>query len=149
MSQSNPTGGNDAKQESRMRRPWATSRVLVVDDADLLLSGLVELLATVGYQPWGARNGCEALRLLESCSFDIVLLDLKLPDFDGYTLCCQIGQRYRIPVVIMSGLNLVETRVNALAAGASAFVGKPFSVQELQDALNESLTQRSSSASGR
>jgi CheY-like chemotaxis protein len=141
MTRNDVTGRDDARHGSPRRRLPAESRILVVDDAELLLSSLLDLLAAIGYQTWGAKNGCEALRQLETGAFDIVLLELKLPDLDGYTLCYQIHQRYELPVVVMSGFSVADARLNALAAGASAFVGKPFSVRELQHAINETLAQ--------
>ena len=133
MSHNDDARRKHASQESPPHQRLAESRILVVDDAELHLAGLLDLLAALGYQTCGAKNGGEALRSLEAGTFDGVLLDLKLPDLDGYTLCYQIYQYYEVPVVMMSGLNLTETRLNALSAGSSAFVGKPFSVRELQE----------------
>jgi DNA-binding response OmpR family regulator len=125
-----------------MPYPVAACRILIVDDADLLLTGLIQLLSEIGHTVCGATTGREALCRLETQSFDLVLLDLKLPDIDGYTICRHIRQFYGIPVILMSGVNVAETRIDALAAGACMFVGKPFSLRELQDAIQETLTDR-------
>jgi two-component system OmpR family response regulator len=116
-------------------------KILIVDDAVQLATALRELLTEIGYRAWNASSGAEALRQLEAAHFDLVLLDIMLPDIDGYALCRQIRQAYSIPVVIMSGLRHHERTANARAAGASFFVGKPFSLSELGGAIDEAFRQ--------
>jgi DNA-binding response OmpR family regulator len=119
----------------------AVCRLLIVDDADLLRAGLLQHLANVGHTVCGAPTGFQALLCLNARPFDLVLIELNLPDMDGYTLCRQIRQHYMVPLIVMSEHNIAETRINALAAGASLFVSKPFSLWELQQAIHEALTQ--------
>jgi DNA-binding response OmpR family regulator len=118
----------------------AAYRILIVDDADLLRMGLVRWLTGIGYTVDDAATGREALSRLALASFDLVVLDLHLPDMEGETLCRQIRQHYGLPVVMLSNINLVEASVKALAAGASCFVGKPFSLREIQTAIHETFT---------
>jgi CheY-like chemotaxis protein len=126
--------------------PSAPLRILVVDDAVQLAAAVCELLEEIGYRTWSAGNGDEALHHLETRSFDLVLLDIMLPDTDGYTLCRHIRQWHGIPVVMMSGLLLAEHARHALTAGASVFVGKPFSLSELGNAIEEAFRQQTSGA---
>jgi DNA-binding response OmpR family regulator len=136
-----PTAPEDPVPQPQQSPPLPPSRVLVVDDAKLLATLLVDSLSKAGYHASPARSGREALHCLENTPFDLVLLDITLPDSNGYSLCQQIRQLYQIPVVAMSANDETEQRINALVAGASTFLGKPFSLKEVQSAIHETLTE--------
>lgn len=119
-----------------------TARVLIVEDEESILLSLEFLLGKEGYAVTTARDGAEALRLLEQQSPDLVLLDVMLPLIDGFELCATIRTmpalaRTRIMLVTARGR---ETEVaRGLALGADAYLTKPFSTRELMDKVRALL----------
>lgn len=119
-----------------------TARVLIVEDEESILLSLEFLLGKEGYAVTIARDGAEALRLLEQQSPDLVLLDVMLPLIDGFELCATIRTmpalaRTRIMLVTARGR---ETEVaRGLALGADAYLTKPFSTRELMDKVRALL----------
>ena len=77
-------------------------RVLVVDDDLDVRELLVSVLSDDGYEAQSARNGREALALLEHWKADVVILDLRMPVMDGWTFAEQMRQKWRIPIVVAS-----------------------------------------------
>ncbi len=103
--------------------------ILIVED-DLDLGNLIEeVLGRKGYSIKRAYSGSEAILLLASRSFDLILLDLMLPGADGETVLKKTGN---IPVLVISSRNDIPTKVSLLMAGASDFLEKPFDLEELQ-----------------
>ncbi len=119
-----------------------TARVLIVEDEESILLSLEFLLGKEGYAVTTARDGAEALRLLEQQSPDLVLLDVMLPLIDGFELCATIRTmpalaRTRIMLVTARGR---ETEIaRGLALGADAYLTKPFSTRELMDKVRALL----------
>jgi two-component system, cell cycle response regulator CtrA len=107
-------------------------RVLLVDDDRAASRGLVLLLEEAGIITDGVDTGAEALDLARRNHYDLILLDLMLPDVDG----CEVIRRMRlaridVPVLVLSGLSRAEVRVQALGMGADDFMVKPFDRGEL------------------
>jgi CheY-like chemotaxis protein len=113
---------------------------LIVEDepeANKLLSLLVQLQ---GYRTESAYNGAEALEKVRACSPDVVFLDLMLPDIDGYDICRQLktpGRGLAIPVIIVTARLAVENRIESFAAGADDYVPKPYTPDQIFDALDQ------------
>lgn len=128
-------GGNDApvKPETAWNdNPQAT--ILVVDDEEMSRQVASRLLIIQGYQVLTAADGAEALALLERKAVDVILLDVLMPRMDGFEVCRRIkGHRHwqRIPVVMLTALSGVDSRVAALEAGADDFISKPYDQAEL------------------
>jgi two-component system response regulator MprA len=107
-------------------------RVMVVEDDDALRSALVRALRLEGYVVDAASNGAEAATLLASIQADVVVLDIKMPELDGLTLCQQLrAAGDRTPVLLLTARDLVADRVQGLNAGADDYLTKPFAVDEL------------------
>ena len=103
--------------------------ILIVED-DLVLGNLIEeVLGRNDHSITRAYSGSEAILLLESRSFDLILLDLMLPGASGETVLEKTGS---IPVLVISSRNDIPTKVSLLMAGASDFLEKPFDLDELQ-----------------
>ena len=110
-------------------------KLLVVEDEPTLRQALMRLLAQWGYAVQSAANACEALDWLELDAFDLVLLDLGLPDRDGLEVCRALRQRRRHhqPLVLMlSGRDRREDKLAGLEGGADDYVVKPFDPELLQ-----------------
>jgi DNA-binding response OmpR family regulator len=107
------------------------ARVLVVDD-DADIRGLLrQLLERTGYEVIEAANGREGLRSLYSSSPDLVLLDVSMPEFDGWQTLERIRDVSDVPVVMLTARAAELEKVRGLQAGADDYVTKPFGRQEL------------------
>ncbi|WP_069169116.1 response regulator transcription factor [Streptomyces griseus] len=109
-------------------------RLLLVEDDDHVAAALSAVLARHGFQVVHARNGEEALRALlpaEKEPFSVVLLDLGLPDQDGYEVCGKIRKRSAIPVIMVTARADVRSRIHGLNLGADDYVVKPYDTGEL------------------
>ncbi|HYS42359.1 MAG TPA: response regulator, partial [Geobacteraceae bacterium] len=102
-------------------------RVLIVDDEADVCTFFRRLLTRKGYAVVTAVNEPEAMRALEGCSFNVAMVDLKLPDTDGLTLLQMIKARQpACEVIIMTGYSTVKTAVAAMQLGAYEYLEKPF-----------------------
>jgi adenylate cyclase len=109
------------------------ARILVVDDVPQNLRLLEAVLAPRGYDVVSATDGSAALELVESANPDLVLLDVMMPELDGYAVCRRLRQREETAVlpVIMVTSNLEQEKTKAIEAGADDFIQKPLNHDEL------------------
>lgn len=106
--------------------------VLVVEDDEIIAEGLAISLEQEGYQVLKANTQAKALELLESdAEIDISLLDINLPDGDGYTVCRQIRKKSRMPIIFLTACDDEIHTVLALEQGADDYISKPFRIREL------------------
>jgi DNA-binding response OmpR family regulator len=109
-------------------------KVLVVDDDPYILMSLEFLMKKNGYDVMVARNGTEALDIVGKQLPDLVLLDITMPDVDGYEICRQIKKSARLKhtkVVFMSAKTKEADVQKGYDLGAALYVTKPFSTREL------------------
>jgi DNA-binding response OmpR family regulator len=108
-------------------------RLLLVEDDNHVAAALSAVLARHGFDVTHARSGEEALRALvpESDGFGVVLLDLGLPDQDGYEVCGKIRKRTSTPVIMVTARADVRSRIHGLNLGADDYVVKPYDTGEL------------------
>ena len=107
-------------------------RVLLVEDDLIAARGIVLMLKTGGTIVDQADTGAEALELVRHYDYDIVILDLMLPDMEGYEVVRRMRlARIETPVLILSGLSLPQAKVKGLGMGADDFITKPFDKAEL------------------
>lgn len=107
-------------------------RVLLVEDDLTAARGISLMLKSGGAVVDEAETGEEALELVRHYDYDIVVLDLMLPDIEGYEVLRRMrAARIEVPVLILSGLSRPQAKVKALAAGADDFMTKPFDKSEL------------------
>ncbi len=120
----------------------ALKKILVVDDDPYILMSLEFLMKKNGYDVMIARNGKEALELVEKQLPDLVLLDIMMPDVDGYEICRYIKKTAKIKhakVVFMSAKSKEADIQKGYDLGASYYISKPFSTRELVKKVNEML----------
>ncbi|GAA3637691.1 response regulator transcription factor [Streptomyces chitinivorans] len=110
-------------------------RLLLVEDDDRVAAALSAVLARHGFDVVHARGGEEALRRLlpdgAAAPFDVVLLDLGLPDIDGFEVCGRIRRLTSTPVIMVTARADVRSRVHGLNLGADDYVVKPYDTAEL------------------
>jgi|GEM_PF-2307753 len=106
-------------------------RVLVVDDEVVMLSAIRQILLDAGFLVDTATEGESALALARKGSYDLILLDVRLPDMDGLAVCQTLRRESIIPILILSGLGEYSSRVEGLQSGADDYLTKPFDSREL------------------
>ena len=116
-------------------------RVLIVEDEDAIAEPLSEGLTREGYAVERASTGAEALA---AGDVDVVLLDLRLPDIDGYTVCRELRARSDVPIIIVSARGEEVDRIVGLELGADDYLVKPFGFGELL-ARMRAVTRRTGS----
>ena len=108
------------------------TRILIVEDEDRIASFLRKGLHSNGYSTSVAGTGDEALTLARTGDFDLMILDLGLPDIDGFEVLQRVRGRNRsMPVIVLTARDAVPDRVSGLEGGADDYVTKPFSFEEL------------------
>ncbi len=105
--------------------------VLVVDDDVRITRLLGDILEFEGYQVLTAGDAQSAFELLKKEDPDLVLLDIIMPDVDGYTLCRHIRNSSEVPIIMVTAKDAETEKVAGLEAGADDFVTKPFFTREL------------------
>lgn len=102
--------------------------VLLVEDDDAIAASLVSGLATAGMTVRRVATGTDAVAAADP---DIVLLDIGLPDFDGFEVCRRIRQKSQVPIIMLTARDEEIDRVFGLEIGADDYVTKPFGLREL------------------
>ncbi|KAA3659507.1 MAG: response regulator [Chloroflexi bacterium] len=108
--------------------------ILIVDDTITSLNALLTILTNSGYEVRGAHNGATGLMIAQAEPPELVLLDVKMPDMDGYEVCRQLKQNpvtADIPVIFVSALDEVEDKVKGFEAGGVDFISKPYQLEEV------------------
>ena len=106
-------------------------KIMLVEDNEAIIMGLEYLLSQEGYRVCTARTAAEAVRIPERDNCDLVLLDIGLPDGDGFELCRKMREEYRIPVIFLTAREEEADVVRGLDLGADDYVVKPFRNREL------------------
>jgi DNA-binding NtrC family response regulator len=123
--------------------PASKGRVLLVEDDEDTRATLSEALEELGFRVDSHRDGVAALERARGREFDVVLTDLRMPNMDGLELCRRLsGDQPKLPVVLMTAFGDLETALGALRAGAFDFIVKPFSVDQVVEALTRGVQQR-------
>lgn len=117
-------------------------KILVVDDEPNIVMTLEYFLRRKGFEVFIARNGAEALTAMEAHRPDLVLLDIMMPDVDGYEICKKIRSTpdwAETRVIFVSARSKQEDIEHGYAVGADLYVQKPFSNRDLLAQVNELL----------
>src|SRR3954462_449962 len=116
------------------------SRILVIDDEDVIRGLMVEILESDGHEVVDADTAECALALLENDDFDLVVSDVIMPGLSGLELLDAVRtRRASLPVLLVTGAGTSDTLNEALTPGAAGLVAKPFSHAELQAAVADAL----------
>lgn len=114
-------------------------RILVVDDEQSILDMLRYALEDEGYNVDVAADGDSALTILTENEPDLVLLDIKLPDIDGYRLLELIRERSEVPVIMLTGIDHPISVQRSVNLGADDYVRKPFRINQLMLRIKNKL----------
>lgn len=118
------------------------AHILVVDDDPMIVDVLTRFLSREGYGVVSAYNGIEALEKVEQAQPDLILLDVTMPEMDGFTVCRTLKDDERtalIPITMLTGLDDREHRTQGIEAGADDFLTKPFEQSILRARIRSQL----------
>lgn len=107
-------------------------KILIVDDEPLLVKGLKYSLEQDGYSTEAAYDGKEALEKHKKEKFDIIILDLMLPEIDGLEVCQRIRERSDVPIIMLTAKGEDMNKILGLEYGADDYMTKPFNILELK-----------------
>ena len=116
-------------------------KLLIIDDEKDIRDSLKDILIDEGYEIHLAENALEAKKIKLSQTFDLILLDIWMPDIDGLSLLKEWASNNEIncPVVMMSGHGTIDTAIEATKIGATDFLEKPISLQKLLKTISSAL----------
>src|ERR1700679_2524344 len=117
----------------------STGRILVVDDEPQIRRVLRATLTAEGYEVEDARTGEDALTVVRSHRFDLILLDINMPGRGGLETCRQIRQTSEVAIIMLTVRDSEADKVAALDAGADDYVMKPFSMPGLLAPIRAAL----------
>lgn len=107
-------------------------RILLVDDDPHILITNRAFLTQKGYTVFTAENGAQALSIAQTAALDAVILDVDMPGMDGVTVCRRLREISGVPVIFLSAFSEVDDRIQGLMAGGDDYMGKPYSLVELE-----------------
>ena len=116
--------------------------ILVIDDDQPLRSAMVELLGFAGYRVAEASSARQGLTTLDTHTFDLIMVDLMMPDMDGYSLLAEVRRRpdtAHVPVIIVTGKADPADQEESLRRGATGYLVKPFRLDEVLAAIEKAI----------
>lgn len=106
-------------------------KILVIDDEPQIIEVLTSYLKKDGFRVIAAADGTKALQIAEREEPDLILLDLMLPDIDGYEVCRALRKRSNVPIVMLTARDEETDKIVGLELGADDYITKPFSPREV------------------
>ena len=120
-------------------------KIIVVDDDSIVLDSCRRVLKDEGFDVYLVSSVDRALEAMKDEDFDLLLVDIKMPGRDGFSLMGEVKRKWpEIPVIVMSGYTTTETIDTAAHMGAANFIAKPFTPDELLEVLRH-VTQKEES----
>ena len=114
-------------------------KILVVDDEKTLVKGMKFNLENEGYEVECAYDGAAALELAREGRFDLIILDVMMPEMDGLEACMKIREFSNVPIIMLTAKSEVFDRIQGLEMGADDYIVKPFEMKELIARINAVL----------
>ncbi|MBK8781745.1 MAG: response regulator transcription factor [Anaerolineales bacterium] len=118
------------------------TKIMIVDDDNLVTQLLEKLLKIDGYETASVNDSSKAIEIASSVKPDLFLLDLMMPQPDGFKLCRMLRQTLEFattPIIIVTALDDSDSRAVAFGAGANDYITKPFHPNELAERIKEAL----------
>jgi DNA-binding response OmpR family regulator len=116
------------------------SRILIVDDDAILRATVADILVEEGYEVAEAGDGADALVMLNTADFDVVMSDVKMPKMDGLIFLHQIKANHsEIPVIMLTGHGTIDTAVEAMRRGAVNYLLKPSNRRQILESVREAI----------
>lgn len=115
--------------------------ILVVDDEESVRTNLRRILERVGYKVDTASSGQEALAKAKANCFDVILIDIRLPDISGTDLLLKLPKKHEMVKIVITGYSTIEAGATAADYGADDFLVKPVQPQELLRSIEDRLAK--------
>lgn len=122
-------------------------KILVVDDEKEIADLIEVYLLNDGYTVYKFYNGSDALKCINETELDLAILDIMLPDIDGFHICQKIREKYFYPVIMLTAKVEDNDKIMGLAIGADDYITKPFRPRELVARINTALRKKGHSPS--
>ena len=120
-------------------------KILVVDDELLLVKGMKFNLENEGYTVETAYDGATAIDMAKTDEFDLIILDLMMPQVDGLTACMRIREFSNVPIIMLTARSEDADKIIGLESGADDYITKPFNILELKARIR-ALLRRANAA---
>ncbi len=120
-------------------------KILVVDDEQLLVKGMKFNLENEGYTVETAYDGATAIDMAKAGNFDLIILDLMMPQVDGLTACMRIREFSNVPIIMLTARSEDADKIIGLESGADDYITKPFNILELKARIR-ALLRRANAA---
>ena len=124
-------------------------KILVVDDEKLLVKGIKFNLENEGYQVECAYDGAAAVELARAGGFDLIILDLMMPEIDGLEACMRIREFSNVPIIMLTARGEDTDKLIGFECGADDYITKPFNILELKARIRAMLRRASGGAQGK
>ena len=121
------------KNYDKINKKWGdfVARLLVVDDEEKIRSMIKKYAVYEGYEIVEASNGFEAIEMCQNRSFDLIIMDIMMPELDGFSACKEIRKMSQTPIIVLSARGEEYDKIHGFEVGIDDYVVKPFSVKEL------------------
>ena len=116
--------------------------ILLVDDDQATLEANEQFFAENGYEVFCSATGRRAVEMIQTIKLDCVILDIDLPDEDGFDVCSRVRTFTSLPIIFLSNYTEEESRIRGLVIGGDDYVCKPFSQRELELRVRARINQR-------
>ena len=120
-------------------------RIFIVEDEHRIARFLQMELEHEGFQTATEENGRRAFERIIQEKYDLVLMDIMMPEMDGLTICRQVRELSEVPIIMLTAKDEVEDKVNGLDIGADDYITKPFAIQELFARIRAALRKHKNS----
>jgi len=120
-----------------------SARILVVDDEEIVTRSCLRILGSADYAVEAVQDGLQALRNIEENHYDVIILDIMMPNIDGLEVLRRVKETHPdIDVIMITGLSQIDTAVQAMKLGAFDYLPKPFDPEELKLVVHRALERR-------
>ena len=120
-----------------------SARILVVDDEEIVIRSCLRILEGNGYEIDVAHDGHDALRKVESNTYDVMILDIMMPNLGGMEVLRRVKETHPdVDVIMITGLSQIDTAVQAMKLGAFDYISKPFEPDELKLVVQRARERR-------
>ena len=114
--------------------------LVVDDDVDILNINQI-YFSNIGFNVYTSETAKDAMDIVESIVLDCIILDISLPDIDGYKMCNDIKEKVNIPIIFLSNYEHEEEKVRGFLAGGDDYITKPYSLKELEPRIYARMRQ--------
>ena len=115
------------------------ARILIVDDVEANRFVLRDVIMEMGYRPVLTENGVQALKMVSRLKPQLVILDIAMPEMNGYAVCAELRKRYTVPILFLTAKSQDSDKTLGFSAGGDDYLVKPFSYNELMNRVKAIL----------